>query len=86
VVDWQVTATTLYCDAVDDDVTIIVNRDWTTKCSGYSKYSEKLDNDTAKVLKSKSKILGRKLKCEGPLDFRVTDFRDKLADEQKSIQ
>ena len=31
VVNWQVTATTIYCDAVDDDdVRIVVNKDWTT--------------------------------------------------------
>jgi hypothetical protein len=29
--DWQITATTIYCDAVDDDVTIIVYKDWSTK-------------------------------------------------------
>ncbi|MCJ7791782.1 MAG: hypothetical protein MUP49_05195 [Dehalococcoidia bacterium] len=40
--DWQVTATTIYCDAVDDDVTILVYKDWSTKCTGYKKYVESL--------------------------------------------
>jgi hypothetical protein len=34
--DWQLTATAIYCDAVDDDVTIIVYKDWSTKCTGYN--------------------------------------------------
>jgi hypothetical protein len=34
VADWQVAATTIHCDAVDDDVTIIVHRDCTTRCTG----------------------------------------------------
>ena len=34
-VDWQVTATTIYCDAVDDDVTLLVYKDGSAKCTGY---------------------------------------------------
>jgi hypothetical protein len=82
--DWQITATTIYCDAVDDDVTIIVYKDWSTKCTGYKKYVEELNQETAKMLKQKARRLGRSLKCEGPQDHRVTDYRDKLAAEDKS--
>ena len=32
-VGWQVTATTLFCDVVDEWVTILVYKDGTTKCS-----------------------------------------------------
>jgi len=85
VVDWQVTATTIYCDAVDDDVTIIVYKDGNTRCTGYKKYAESLNKETAKILKKKAKRLGRNLRCEGPLDYRVTEYRDKLAAEDKAI-
>lgn len=34
-VDWRVTATTIYGDAVDDDVTVLVYEDWSTRCTGY---------------------------------------------------
>jgi hypothetical protein len=78
--DWQVTATTIYCDAVDDDVTIIVYPDWTTRCTGFAKYSEGSGNP--KLLGKKSRELKRLLKCEGPLDHRVTDYRDKLSKEE----
>jgi hypothetical protein len=83
--DWQVTATTIYCDAVDDDVTIIVHRDWSTSCTGYRKYLENLGKETAKMLKRKAKRQGRDLRCEGSLDYRVTDYRDRLATQDKAI-
>jgi hypothetical protein len=84
VTDWQVTATTIYCDAVDDDVTIMVYKDWSTTCIGYKKYGESLNKETAKMLKKKAKRLGRNLGCEGPLDYRVTDYRDILAAHDKA--
>jgi hypothetical protein len=37
-VDWQVTATTLYCEAVADEVTLLVYPDWSVKCTGVNKY------------------------------------------------
>jgi len=82
-VDWQVTATTIYCDAVDDDVTLIVDKDWNVVCTGFKKYSAKSDKAALKALKQKSKRLGRVLSCEGPLDSRVTDYRDKLKSQEK---
>jgi hypothetical protein len=83
VVDWQVTATTIYCDAIDDDVTLIVDKDWNVQCTGFKKYSADLDKATARALKQRSRKLGKNLKCEGPLDYRVTDYRDKLKAQEK---
>jgi len=40
--DWRVTATTIYCHAVDDEVAILVYKDWSTKYTGYKKYVESL--------------------------------------------
>jgi hypothetical protein len=31
---WQLTATTIYCDDLSDEVTVIVQKDWTLKCTG----------------------------------------------------
>ena len=84
--DWQVTATTIYCDAVDDDVTIMVYKDWTARCTGYRKYVESVTKETENTLKKKGKKLGRQLRCEGPLDYRVTDYRDKLVAEEEVAQ
>ena len=36
--DWKVTATTIYCDAVNDEVTFIVSGDGTVVCTGYQRY------------------------------------------------
>jgi hypothetical protein len=85
VVDWEETATTIYCDAVDDDVTIIVYKDWSTRCTGCRKYVESLTKETAKMLKRKAKRLGKNLRCEGPLDCKVTDYRDILVSQDKAI-
>jgi len=84
VTDWQVTATTIYCDAVDDDVTIMAYKDGSTRCTGYKKYVESPEKETAQMLKKRAKRLGRNLGCEGPLDHRVTDYRDKLAAGDKA--
>jgi hypothetical protein len=84
VTGWELTAKTIYCDAVDDDVTIMVYKDWSTKCTGYKKYGEGLNKETARVLKKKTKRLGRNLGCEGPQDYRVTDYRDRLMAEDKA--
>lgn len=83
-VNWEVTATTIYCDSVDDDVTILVYKDWTTRCSGYQKYAESPTKETTKMLKRKAKRLGRNLGCEDPLDHRVTDYRDMLIAQEKA--
>ena len=55
---------TVYCDAIDDEVTLIVDKDGTSKCTGYTKYG-KPDKETAKSVKVKSRQLGKLLRCEG---------------------
>ncbi len=80
-VNWQLTAATIYCDAVDNEVTILVYKDRKTKCTGYSKYGEP-NKETAEVLKKKSQQLKRRLECEGPECYRMTQYRDKLFAEK----
>ncbi|GAI53665.1 unnamed protein product [marine sediment metagenome] len=76
-VNWQVTAATIYCDAVDDEVTLLVYKDRSAKCTGYQKYG-KPDKETAEVIGKKSKQLKRRLECEGQECHRVIRYRDKL--------
>ena len=80
-VDWQVTAVTIYCDAVDDEVTVLVYKDFSTKCTGYGKYSEPR-KEILSLLRRKSKQLGRRLECEGPECHRVIQYKEKLLAEE----
>ena len=80
-VNWQITAATISCDAVDDEVTLLVYKDGSAKCVGYGKYSEP-DKDTVKLMNEKSKQLKRQIKCEGPECYRVIQYRDKLFAEE----
>lgn len=76
--DWQVTATTIYCDAVDADVTLLVYKDRSARCTGYKKYGEGITKEVAKELRKKGKRLVRELKCEGLECSRLIGYRDKL--------
>jgi hypothetical protein len=80
---WQVTAITVYCDAVDDEITLLLYKDGATTCSGYKKYA-KPNRETVNLLEKKSKQLKRQLKCEGQECCRVIQYKDKvLAKEAK---
>lgn len=83
---WQVTATTIYCDAVDEDVTIMVYKDGSAKCTGHKKFGESITKETAKMLKEKRRKLGRELKCVYPLACGLTHYRDKLVAEEAKQQ
>ena len=77
---WQVTATTIHCDLVDDFVTIMVNKDWSTKCAWYSRHKQKaLEDEKHKVDK---KIRGKIEQCKGPDCSYVAEYRDKLIEEE----
>jgi len=79
-VRWKVTAVTIYCDSVDDDVTLMVYSDLSVKCLGYQKYGSVRGK---KALKKKSRRLGRELKCEGMSCQKMRWYRDKLMLEQE---
>jgi hypothetical protein len=83
--DWQVTAKAIYCDAVEDDVVIMVFADGSVKCTGYSKYGATGNPEAPAILKKKSRILNRRLACEGPQDYRLTNYRDNLLEQEKKI-
>jgi len=80
-IDWQVTAATIYCEDVDDEVTVIVHRDGAVRCVGFARYG-KQDKETAGLMKQKSRGLKRQLECAGPECRRVADYRDRLLAEE----
>lgn len=80
-VDWEVTATTIFCDSVQDEVTIIVSEDGSVKCSGRQKYDTP-SKDTIKTLKTKSKATGKQLSCVGINCVTVKQYLGKLLGEK----
>ena len=77
---WQITATTIKCDLIDDYVTIMVYKDWSTKCVWYSRNKQKTVED--KNYKVDRKIKPKVDKCQGPECSYVTSYRDKLVKEE----
>jgi hypothetical protein len=79
--DWETTATTIYCDAVDDEVTLIVSADGTVRCTGHQKYARP-DKETAREMKSKRRRSGKALGCAEVACSRVVQYRDRLLGEK----
>ncbi len=80
-VDWEVTATTILCDDVDDEVTIIVYKDGTVICTGSQKYL-KPDKEATKELKKKRRKTGKPLACKGDSCAKVPRYRDELLNKK----
>ncbi len=77
---WQLTATTINCDAVDDEATILVYKDWSVKCTGHARYAS--SKEAHGLLRRKSRSLGRLLECLGPECPKVMQYREKLLSEE----
>lgn len=80
-VDWKITAATIYCEDVDDEVTLLVYKDESAKCTSCEKYSRP-DKDTARAIKTKCKVLKRQIVCKGGECYRVTEYRDRIFAEE----
>ena len=80
-VDWQITAKTIYCDAVDDEITLIVQKDWSCRCVSADRYAQP-DSDTAALLLERGLNLSRQLRCEGPQCGRLLGYLEKLQAEE----
>lgn len=80
-VNWQVTATTIHCDAVDDEVTVMVYKDRTVKCTGYKRYCQP-SRETSQLVKEKAGQLRREPKCLGLECPKAAQYRDKLFAEE----
>ncbi|AGG06484.1 MULTISPECIES: hypothetical protein [Dehalococcoides] len=80
--DWQITACTILCEAVCDEITIIVKEDGSVRCTAFDTYGSP-SRDTLKEMAKKAKKCGHSLKCEGPLCHRVINYRDKIMNEER---
>jgi hypothetical protein len=76
-IDWELTATTIYCEDIDDEVTIIVSQDGTVKCTGAQKYAS-VNKQAVQELKKKSQQKDRILLCKDTTCSKITKYRDEL--------
>jgi len=80
--NWQVTATTIECEMVKEFVTIMVYKDWASKCTWWSRYKKVAGEDPKhKFDKEIKEKIG---KCLGPDCKYVIEYRDKLLKEEAS--
>lgn len=79
-VDWQITATTITCEAVDDEVTILVHGDWTVKCTGFERYNNRRGG---LELVKKSMVIKKLLECKGLECPRILEYKEKLMSEEQ---
>jgi cyclopropane fatty-acyl-phospholipid synthase-like methyltransferase len=77
---WQITATTIHCDLVDDFVTIMVNKEWSTKCAWYNRHKKKVIEDKKQKFDREMRL--KIEKCQGPECSHVTGYRDTLIEEE----
>ena len=81
--DWQITAKTIFCESVDDEVTVIIHKNGLTRCTGSQKYNQPNDITLA-VVRQKTGRLKRPIKCEGEPCSRTSQYKNQiLAEESK---
>jgi len=81
-IDWQVTAVTINCPAVAEEVTIVVKNDWSATCTG----CEIINSREARIEMLRRSIkLKRALSCKGIQCQQVTDYVQKLKDEESNV-
>ncbi len=78
--NWKITATTIQCEYVDETVTLMVDKDWTTRCSWYHRYKQKALED--KKQKFERNIRQKIEKCRGTECPLATTYRDKLMQQE----
>jgi hypothetical protein len=82
VADWQVTAKTIFCDSVDDEVTVMVYKNGSTRCTGSQKYNQPNDI-TLGMIKKKNRRRNKPIKCEGDRCLRISQYRENILAEGK---
>jgi hypothetical protein len=79
--DWKMTAKTIFCEAVDDEVTLLLSRDGSIRCTGFKKYNQP-NSFTLGLIKQKTGRLKRPVKCEGEQCPRVTGYKKQIMAEE----
>jgi hypothetical protein len=74
-VDWELTATTVYCESVGDEVTLLVTADGACRCTGRRKYGP--DDEKAVAKQPKGRQSGRPV-CAAAECAIIVRYREKL--------
>ncbi len=78
-VNWQVTATTVYCEAIAEEVTVMVYKDGSIKCTGFNKSSSP---GADQAQKKRARELKRDIRCSGPECPVTTSYKNRLLAEE----
>ncbi len=81
--NWQLTAKTVFCAGVDDEVTWMVYRDGSTRCTGCRKYTQPNDI-TRRLMREKARRLGRPITCEGETCPQISVYKEQIFAEEKN--
>ncbi len=79
---WQKTVTIIHCSYIDESVSIVIQNDWSSECTGYKQFTDPRQHDKVKNKYDKNFKISVK-KCQGPLCKHVVDYRNKLIDEER---
>jgi hypothetical protein len=82
--DWEITAATIYCTAVDEEVTLLIHRDGQINCTGQQLYQNP-NRDNARRLVKRSGRAGRKIVCLGIGCATITDYLVEISGGKKPI-
>jgi hypothetical protein len=90
--NWQVTATTISCDIVGHEATIMVYKDWSTACAYHKRWGS-IRREKKKGIAGALAWLGIgdverhiPVDCKGPAECpKVLEYRDKLYREEEEI-
>jgi hypothetical protein len=80
-VEWELTATTVYCDAVDDEVTLLISADGTCRCTGHDKYGRP-GKELVRSMKQRGRRLGRTLGCPADVCAVIQRYRREMLGEE----
>lgn len=78
--NWQITATTIQCDYVHEAITLMVDKDWTVRCTWYRRYKQKALEDNKKKFEKAIRL--KMEKCLGTECPLALNYRDKLMQEE----
>ena len=70
-VNWQITAKTIFCESAGEEVTIIIKKDWSVQCTGYLDRQEGSPNRAYKPVE-----------CEGLDCARINLYLNQLKAEE----